>query len=102
MQLISKLEDLIDDEISDVKKYAKMATELKKSHPALAQVLYNISAQEEGHQAAIHAEVVKIIEAYRKETGTPPPAMMAVYDYVHKKHIEKLADARRYQDMYKN
>ena len=102
MQLISKLEDLIDDEISDVKKYAKMATELKKSYPALAQVLYNISAQEEGHQAAIHAEVVKIIEAYRKETGTPPPAMMAVYDYVHKKHIEKLADARRYQDMYKN
>ena len=102
MQLISKLEDLIEEEISDVKKYAKMAVELKKTHPALAQVLYNISSQEEGHQAAIHGEVVKIIETYRKEHGAPPAEMMAVYDYVHKKHIENLAEARRYQEMYKN
>lgn len=102
MQLISKLEDLIEEEISDVKKYAKMAAELKKTHPALAQVLYNISSQEEGHQAAIHGEVVKIIETYRKEHGAPPAEMMAVYDYVHKKHIENLAEARRYQEMYKN
>jgi sulfur relay (sulfurtransferase) DsrC/TusE family protein len=102
MQLISTLEDLIEDEISDVKKYAKMAVELKKTNPSLAQVLYNISTQEEGHQAALHGEVVKMIEAYRKEHGAPPAAMMAVYDYVHKKHIDKMAEARRYQEMYKN
>ena len=101
MTLIQTLEDLIDEEIHDVKKYAKMAAEIKKENPALAQVLYNISVQEEGHQAALHTEVVKMIEAYRKEHGAPPGNMMAVYDYVHKKHIEKLADARRYQELYK-
>lgn len=101
MKLIKKLEELIEDEIHDIKKYAKMATELKEEYPSLAQVLYNISAQEESHQSAIHSEVVKIIEEYRKKNGEPPAAMMAVYEYVHNKHIDALADARRYQDLYK-
>lgn len=26
--------------------------------------------------------------------------MMAVYDYIHKKHIEEMAEARRYQEEY--
>ena len=101
MRIIEKLEDLIEEEIHDAKKYAKMAAELKKEHPALAQVLYNISVQEEGHQAALHAEVVKMIEAYRRDHGAPPAAMMAVYDHLHQKHIDKLAEARRYQELYK-
>lgn len=101
MKLIRELEELIEDEIHDVKKYAKMAAELKQEHPALAQVLYTISTQEDSHQAAIHAEVVKIIENYRKSNGEPPATMLAVYDYIHKRHIDKMAEARRYQEVYK-
>ena len=44
----------------------------------------------------------EIIEQYRKEHGEPPAAMMAVYEYEHRKMIEKVAEARRYQDVYKN
>lgn len=102
MKLIRELEELIEEEIHDIKKYAKMASELKAEHPTLAQVLYNISTQEDGHQTAIHNEVVKIITEYRRTHGEPPAAMMAVYDYLHKKSIEKLAEARMYQDVYKN
>lgn len=102
MKLIRDLEEAISDEISDIKKYAKWAAELKESHPTLAQVLYNISTQEDGHQAALHNEVVKIIEEHRRTLGEPPAAMMAVYDYLHKKHIDKLAEARQYQDVYKS
>lgn len=101
MKLIRDLEELIEDEIHDVKKYAKMAAELKAEHPTLAQVLYNISTQEDGHQAAIHNEVVKIIEEHRRNHGEPPATMMAVYDYLHKKSIDKLAEARMFQDVYK-
>ena len=102
MKLIKKLEELVDDEIHDVKKYAKMAAELKAEYPSLAQVLYTISTQEDTHQAAIHTEAVKIIEDYRKKHGEPPAPMMAVYEYLHQKHIDNLAEARRYQDVYKN
>lgn len=102
MKLIRDLEEMIEDEIHDIKKYAKFAAEVKKDHPSLAQALYNISAQEDAHQASIHSEVVKIIEGYRKTNGEPPAPMLAVYDYIHKKHIDALAEARRYQDIYKS
>ena len=102
MKVIKKIEELIEEEIHDQKKYAKMAVEVKSEHPMLAQLLYNISIQEEGHATALHGEVVKIIEQYRKEHGAPPPAMQAVYDYLHERHMEKAADAKHYQDVYKN
>ena len=102
MKLIKELEELIEDEIHDIKKYAKMAVELKSEHPGLAQTLYTISTQEDAHQAMLHNEVVKIIEQHRKTKGDPPAEMMAVYEYVHKRHIEKLAEAKRYQELYRN
>lgn len=101
MKLIKELEELIEDEIHDVEKYAKMAAELKEKLPTLAQTLYSISTQEDSHQAAIHSEVVKIIDEFKKNGGEPPAAMMAVYEFLHKRHIENLAEARRYQDIYK-
>lgn len=101
MKLIEELEELIDEEISDVKKYAKMAVELKDNHPSLAQTLYNLSVQEDSHHAALHTEVVKIIEEHKRTKGEPPAAMMAVYNFMHKRHIDRMADAKRYQDLYK-
>ena len=102
MKVIKKIEELIEEEIHDQKKYAKMAAEVKPEHPMLAQLFYNISTQEEGHATALHNEAVKLIEQYRKEHGAPPPAMQAVYDYLHERHMEKAAEARHYQDIYKN
>lgn len=102
MKLIRKLEELIEDEIHDVKKYAKMAAELKADHPSLAQTLYTISTQEDTHQTALHNEAVKIIENYRKTNGEPPAAMMAVYEYIHQKNIDNLVEARRYQELFAN
>ena len=102
MKLINELEELIEDEIEDVKKYAQMAAEVKDEYPTLAHTLYTISTQEDAHQSMIHNEVVKIIEDYRRKNGEPPAAMMAVYDYLHKKHIEKMAEARLFQEEYQN
>lgn len=102
MKLIRCLEDMIEDEIEDVKKYAKKAVEVKDEYPELAQVMYNISVQEDAHHAALHKEVVKIIENHRRMHGEPPAAMLAVYEYIHQKHIDAIADARRYQDVYKS
>lgn len=102
MKLIKELEEQIEEEIHDIKKYAKMAAAVKHDHPGLAQVLYTISTQEDTHQAALHTEVVKIIQEYRKTHGEPPAAMMAVYEFMHNRHIEKLAEARHYQEVYKD
>ena len=101
MQIIRYLEDAISDEIEDVKDYAIKAAEVRDEYPGLAQVLYTISTQEANHQSMLHAEVVKIIEEHRREHGEPPAAMLAVYEYLHKRHIEKMAEAKRYQEMYR-
>ena len=102
MKIIEKLSDRINEEISDAKFYAKWAAEIKHEHPALSHVLYTISTQEEDHQAMLHEQVVKLIEQYRREHGEPPAAMRAVYDYLHKQSVEKLEEAKRYQEIYKN
>ena len=101
MKLIRTLEEYISEEISDIKKYARLAADLKAEHPTLAQVLYNISTQEDAHQAALHNEVVKIIEEHRRNHGEPSAVMKALYDYEHQKHIDNLAEARMYQEIYK-
>lgn len=101
MKIIKTLEERIEEEIQDIKTYAKLAAEIKDEHPALSHVLYTISTQEDNHQAMLHEQVVKLIEQYRRDHGDPPAAMMAVYDILHKRTIEKLAEARRYQDIYK-
>ena len=102
MKIIERISDRINEEISDAKLYAKMAAEVKNEFPALSHVLYTISTQEVEHQAMLHEQVVKLIEQYRREHGEPPAAMRAVYDYLHKQSVEKLEEAKRYQEIYKN
>ena len=102
MKIIQEVTELIHEEIEDVKRYAELASQVKAEYPGLAQVFFTLSTQEDSHQAALHAEVVKIIEQYRRTKGEPPAEMQAVYDYLHKQAIDRLAEARRYQDIYKS
>lgn len=101
MKLIEQISDMIEDEIDGAEEYAKKAVELKAEHRKLADTLYELATEEMGHINRLHAEVVRLIEDYRKDKGEPPIAMMAVYDYLHKRHIDKVAEIKRYQEMYK-
>ena len=39
--------------------------------------------------------MAKLIEIERKTNGEPPESMLKVYEYLHKKHINKVADIKR-------
>lgn len=101
MKLIQELSEEIEEELDGAKNYATMAIGLKEEHPVLAKTMYDISTDEMRHVDLLHSEVVKLIEEHRKTKGEPPASMMAVYDYLHKKHIAKANEIRVYQSQFR-
>lgn len=101
MKVIKVLSEKIKEEICDAKSYVNMALEYKDEYPELSRTLYNLSTQEMEHMNLLHNEVAAIIKRYRDTNGEPPVEMMAVYEYLHKDQIEKAAEVKVLQNMYK-
>lgn len=101
MKLIKCLTEMIEEELEGAENYAKKAVEHKELNPELARVFYEISLQEMNHVNLLHAEVAKLIEKHRKDHGEPPVAMMAVYEFMHDRHIAKANIVKVYQSQYK-
>lgn len=78
-----------------------LALEVRNEYPEMARVLYTISLQEMEHMRMLHEGVANIIVRFRQEEGEPPENMMTIYNYLHDKQIEKAAEAKIIQGMYK-
>lgn len=101
MKIIEILSEKIEEEVCDAKSYIKLAIDYKEEYPELSRTLYTLSTQEMEHMNLLHNEVTEIIKRYRETKGDPPADMLAVYEYLHKKQIEKAADVKVMQNMYK-
>lgn len=102
MKIIEWLSEEIEDELHGAKCYAKKALELKESYPEIADGLWMMSNEEMKHMQTLHTMVTKVINDYREEKGEPPAAMLAVYNYLHEKAIDKAKDVKILQDMYRS
>ena len=100
MKIIKKLSDYIEEELGDSEKYVMAALECKEKYPEIANTFYMLSLEELKHMQLLHEQVTKVIEEYRKIDGEPPASMQAVYDYLHKKFINKTKEIKIMQDMY--
>lgn len=100
MKLIKKLTEYIEEELGDSEKYALMAMELKESYREVANLMYMLSLEEMKHMQLLHEQVTKVIAEYKDTNGEPPTAMQAVYDFLHKKYINKAKEVKVLQDMY--
>lgn len=100
MKIIKQMAEYIEEELGDSEKYVLKALECKEKYPELANAFYTLSLEEMKHMQLLHEWVVKIIEDYKKKEGDPPVSMQAVYDFLHKRFINKKKEIRIMQDMY--
>lgn len=100
MMVIKKLSGMIEEEITDAKKYAQCALNYKKENKSLGDIFYTLANEEMKHMSVLHNEVTKIIDQYKKEKGDPPEVMMELYDYLHERHLEEAAEVKGMLAMY--
>ena len=100
MKIIATLVGMIDDEVNGAKEYACWANKLKATNPELAKTFYELSTVEMGHMTILHRQVKKLMTDAKASNGEPSEGMMAMYELLHKKHIECAAQVTVMQEEY--
>lgn len=95
MEIIATLVDMIDDEVNGAKEYACWANKLKATNPDLAKTFYELSTVEMGHANILHRQAKKLMT-----DSMLPEDTMAMYELLHKKHIECAAQVTVMQEEY--
>lgn len=101
MQIIKTISAQIEAELHDAKDYVQLALKHKEGHPDLASTYYRLSEDEMNHVGKLHDAAVVLIEDYKAKKGAPPASMLAVYEYLHDRHIEAEAEVRSMMQMWK-
>ena len=100
MKIIEKLTELITEEMEDAEHYAELALKYKDECPKAADVFHRLAGEEIEHANLLHGAAASLIEEHRKTEGEPPAAMLAVYSYLHGKHMRKAAEVKALREMY--
>ena len=101
MKIIKKISEMVMDEAEGAECYAKKALMYKDERPELAKMFYQLANEELEHVNMLHKAVVDLITEYREKQGEPPAEMQAVYDYLHEKQIDKVAEVKSMLAEYK-
>jgi len=100
MKIIKCLSELIQDELSDAEKYIELALKYEDEDKETAKLFNDLSNEEMKHMQRLHDRVAAIISSYRSKNGEPPESMLAVYNYLHEKQIERAKGVKILQDMF--
>lgn len=101
MKIIEILSEHIEDELEDACTYINLALEYKDTDPELANLFYKLSTEEMTHMDALHKSVVLHIDTYKKLKGESPEGMKTLYDFIHKREVDKAEKIARLQAMFK-
>lgn len=100
MKVIKCLSENIEATLDAAEDNIRNAIKYKIDFPVASKAFYNQSIMLTESIKGQHDAVVSLIETYRKEKGEPPAPMMAIYDYLHERQINKMASVKNLQEMY--
>ena len=95
MRIIAEVSDKIEEEIKQAECYIDGALDCQAEYPDVANDYVSLAQGNLDRISVLHNRATKLIDAERKQNGEPPEGMLKVYEYLHKKHINKVADIRR-------
>lgn len=95
MKIIAHMSDMIENEIDQADCYVDAALDVQVEYPDVSNDYISLAQGNLDRIGALHNRVAKLIEIERKTNGEPPESMLKVYEYLHKKHINKVADIKR-------
>lgn len=101
MKILTHLIERADATLSEVEWYAEKAMHYKTEHKAIADTYNKIAEMHITIYDMLHKEIVNLIEDYKRSGHTPPPEMLIIWDYEHKKLIKEFAEAKTLVDEYK-
>lgn len=101
MKVIKCLAEKVEEELHDAEAYIDLAMNWKAEQPDTANVFYELSLEEMTHVDKLHAEVAELISEYRQTNGEPPKGMMALYEWLHQKHIAEAMRIKVKQGLFK-
>lgn len=96
MKEIEKLNEMIEEEIEGAWCYAKKGAKYKEERPEFSRKFVSMANQELEHMQMLHSMVVSLINEYKEVNGEPPVDMLAVYEYLHEKQIDKVTEIKAY------
>lgn len=100
MEIIKCMAEDIEATMDLAEDNIKQAIMAKEKYPIAAKAFYTKSMTLMDSIKPQHDAVVTLIENYKKEKGEPPAPMMAIYNYLHSRHISQAASIKNLQDMY--
>lgn len=101
MKILTKLIDKAHDTMEEIEWYAEKAMHYKADHKSLADVYNKVADMHVTIYDMLHKEMVSLIDEHRRTGNTPPPEMLAIWDYEHEKLIKEFAEAKTLVDEYK-
>ena len=101
MESIKRLAEHIECELDAAERYLLDAEKETMLFPEIAKGYYAQSLAKMDAVKQLHDIAVVVIENYRKEKGEPPAPMMAMYNYLHEKHMKQAAQIKALQSMFK-
>ena len=101
MKEIKKLSELIDEELGDAEKYAKLALMYREDMPKVAEMFFALSVDETRHMNNLHSAVVDLINQHKDDPDPRTEGMKVAYDLIHQHEIEKEKGVRMLQSMYR-
>lgn len=101
MKILTKMIEKANDTMEEVEWYAEKAMHYKTDHKSVADVYNKIADMHITIYDMLHKEMVNLIDEYKRGGHTPPPEMLAIWDYEHEKLVKQFAEAKVMVEEYK-